>query len=168
MPIQFLGVWDTVSSIVIPRPDRFYIPSFQTLPYTATNPLVKVFRHAIAIDEQRRMFRVNRWVEPQVFKPNPFGSETPQDIKQVWFAGSHSDVGGGYPEEESGLAKFPLAWLIQEAEAQGLKVNKAMFNHLVLGKRREGASRSYVAPDVTAKVHNSMTGVWSFSAQNRV
>jgi hypothetical protein len=69
-------------------------------------------------------------------------------------------VGGGYPEEESGLAKFPLAWLIQEAEAQGLKVNKAMFNHLALGKPREGASRSYVAPDVTAKAHNSMTGVW--------
>jgi uncharacterized protein (DUF2235 family) len=67
-PIQFLGVWDTVSSIIIPRPNRLYIPSLQTLPYTATNPLVKVFRHAIAVDEQRRMFRVNRWVEPQVYK----------------------------------------------------------------------------------------------------
>jgi uncharacterized protein (DUF2235 family) len=160
VPIHFIGVWDTVSSVIVPRPDRFYIPSLQTLPYTARNPLVRAFRHAIAIDERRQMFDVNRWTEGQDFQPNPFGSKGPQDIKQVWFAGNHSDVGGGYPEAESGLAKFPLSWLILEAKAQGLRINTGMFNHLIMGQPRAGGTRTYVPPDVTAKLHDSMTGAW--------
>jgi hypothetical protein len=45
------------------------------------------------------MLRLNRWVGPQPFVPNPFDLAAPkvdQDIKQVWFAGSDSDVGGAY------------------------------------------------------------------------
>jgi uncharacterized protein (DUF2235 family) len=160
VPIHFIGVWDTVSSVIVPRPDRFYVPSLQTLPYTARNPLVRAFRHAIAIDERRQMFDVNRWTEGQVFQPNPFGSELSQDIKQVWFAGNHSDVGGGYPEAESGLAKFPLSWLILEAKAHGLRINTGMFNHLIMGQPRAGATRTYVPPNVTAQLHDSMTGAW--------
>jgi uncharacterized protein (DUF2235 family) len=37
-----------------------------------------------------------------------------QDIKQVWFSGVHADIGGGYPETQSGPAKYPLGWLIDE------------------------------------------------------
>jgi uncharacterized protein (DUF2235 family) len=106
--IKFIGVWDTVASVLVPRADRV-IPSLLTLPYTRTNRSVEVFRHAMAIDERRRMFRLNRWVDPQPFVANPFDLAAPkvdQDIKQVWFAGSHSDVGGGYPETESGLSKY--------------------------------------------------------------
>ena len=97
--IKFIGVWDTVASVLVPRADRV-IPSLLTLPYTRTNRSVEVFRHAMAIDERRRMFRLNRWVDPQPFVANPFDFAAPkvdQDIKQVWFAGSHSDIGGGYP-----------------------------------------------------------------------
>jgi uncharacterized protein (DUF2235 family) len=72
IPIKFVGVWDSVSSILVPRPDRLYLPSLQMLLYTATNPLVEVFRQTMAIDERRRMFRLNRWSEPQEYKPNPF------------------------------------------------------------------------------------------------
>lgn len=161
-PIHFVGVWDTVSSMIVPRPDRFYLPSLQELPYTKTNPLVEVFRQAIAIDERRRMFRINRWKEPQVYKPNPFDPADPpaQDIKQVWFSGVHSDVGGGYPETESGAAKFPLKWIIDEAQVVGLLITKQMYNHLVLGKPRSGGSRQYVAPDAAAELHDSMTFGW--------
>jgi uncharacterized protein (DUF2235 family) len=162
VPVAFMGVWDTVSSVIVPRPDRLYIPSLQVLPYTKTNPLVETFRQAIAIDERRRMFRIYRWVEPQQYKPNPFdpGEAPAQDIKQVWFAGVHGDIGGGYAEIESGAAKFPLKWMIDEAVTHGLRINKAMYNHLVLGRPRKGGSRNYVAPHAGAKLHNSMTPGW--------
>lgn len=162
VPITFMGVWDTVASVMVPRRDRFYVPSLLTLPYTRTNPSVVMFRHAMAIDERRRMFRLNRWVEPQPFKPNPFSEQPPhdQDVKQVWFAGVHADIGGGYPENESALSKFPLDWMIEEAVAAGLRINTAMRNHLVLGHDRAGGTRRYVAPDVEGPQHQSLTTGW--------
>jgi uncharacterized protein (DUF2235 family) len=158
---EFLGVWDTVASVIVPRDDRL-LPDLQSLRFTRTNSSVKTFRHAIAIDERRRMFRLNRWNQPQPFLPNPFqrSSAVEQDIKQVWFSGVHADVGGGYPETESSLSKFPLAWMVEEAVAKGLLINRAMFNHLVLGKPRQGSRHSYVAPDVAGPIHDSMTGGW--------
>jgi uncharacterized protein (DUF2235 family) len=162
VPIKFMGVWDTVTSLIVPRPDRFYLPSLQELPYTKRNERVAVVRQAIAIDERRRMFRINRWTEGQKFKPNPFdpAEPEPQDVKQVWFSGVHSDVGGGYPEEQSQAAKYPLQWMIEEAVDHGLLINRAMFNHLVLGQKREGETHEYVAPSVHADLHDSMTTGW--------
>ena len=110
--IKFVGVWDTVASVIVPRPDRLYLPSLLQLAYTQQNPSVKIFRQAIAIDERRRMFRLQPWEQPQTFMRNRFSktnNEEPQDILQVWFAGVHADIGGGYPEKESGLSKFPAA-----------------------------------------------------------
>jgi uncharacterized protein (DUF2235 family) len=160
--IKFLGVWDTVASILVPRSDRL-VPMLQTLPYTRTNKSVEIFRRAMAIDERRRMFRLNRWIDPQPFVANPFdatATETAQDIKQVWFAGVHADIGGGYPEPQGGLSKFPLAWMIDEAVAHGLKINAAMRNNLVLGQPRAGGKNVYVAPDFRAQLHNSLTALW--------
>ena len=117
--IKFMGVWDTVASVVVPRRDKI-VPQLLSLPYTRRNPSVQVFRHALAIDQRRRMLGLNHWLEPQTFVSNPFASSAvpvQQDIKQVWFAGVHADIGGGYPEAESGLAKFPLDWMIREAAA---------------------------------------------------
>ena len=161
--IKFLGVWDTVSSVLVPRRDRFFIPSLQKLPYTRRNPSVEVFRQAIAIDERRRMFRLNQWDQPQKFVANPFdktAEDVEQDIKQVWFSGVHSDVGGGYPEEESALSKYPLQWLLEEAAQQGMLINTAMMNHLVEGRARKGSHHSYVPPDPSGKLHDSMRGFW--------
>ncbi|RVC72687.1 DUF2235 domain-containing protein, partial [Mesorhizobium sp. M2A.F.Ca.ET.046.02.1.1] len=128
--IHFLGVWDTVASMIVPRPDRLYLPSLRTLPYTRKNPSVRCFRHAVAIDERRRMFRLNKWEPDQIYEPLPFAnppSKIAQDVVEMGFAGVHSDVGGGYPEEESGLSKFPLAWLIEEAIGQGLLTDTVMY-----------------------------------------
>jgi uncharacterized protein (DUF2235 family) len=163
IPIKFIGVWDTVASVFVPRKDRLYIPSFLTLPYTRTNPSVEIFRQAMAIDERRRMFRLNRWIEPQEFAPNPFHKPDPvpqQDIKQVWFAGVHADIGGGYPESESALSKYTLDWIINEAINAGLRINTAMRNQLVLGHERKGSRNQYVAPSATGPMHNSMTAGW--------
>jgi len=160
--IKFLGVWDTVASVLVPRRDRL-VPQLLTLPHTRRNPSVEVFRHAIAIDERRRMFRLNRWIEPQPFVKNPFvrsARRTEQDIKQVWFAGVHADIGGGYPEVESGLAKIPLDWMIREATVHGLRINSVMRNHLVLGRPRAGAKTAFVKPDARAAAHNSLTWGW--------
>ncbi|KIM85078.1 hypothetical protein PILCRDRAFT_817914 [Piloderma croceum F 1598] len=97
--IAFIGVWDTVSSvgIIIPR----------TLPYTANNPSVETFRHALALDEHRIQFRPNYW-------------RAHKDVQEVWFAGHHCDVGGG--AERSGhplvnkpsLANIPLRWMVRQ------------------------------------------------------
>ena len=70
--VHFLGVWDTVASVLVPRSDRAWIPSLETLPCTNANPSVNVFRHALAIDERRRMFRVAAWSQPQPHVPNRF------------------------------------------------------------------------------------------------
>lgn len=160
--IKFLGVWDTVASVIVPRPDRFYIPSLETLPYTLQNPSVQVFRQASAIDEFRRMFRLRRWKENQEFKADRFSSAEPekQDSREVWFAGCHSDIGGGYPEDESALSKYPLRWMIQQAQLQGLSVNTTMFNHLVEGEARANSEHRYVAPNAMGQLHSSAIGGW--------
>lgn len=150
--------------MIVPRWDRgIPLPTLQTLPYTRTNPSVKVFRHAKAIDERRRMFRLNRWKEPQNFVANPFDKGQAvinQDIKQVWFAGVHADIGGGYPEEESGLSKFPLNWIIDEAVKFGLDINVGTRNRLALGQNHPGARDTFVRPDPLAKLHTSLTPAW--------
>lgn len=163
VPIRFMGCWDTVGSVIIPRPDRFYIPSLQTLPYTETNPSVQTFRHAMAIDERRRMFRLTPWTEPQKFKSNPFVKDDKaeeQDIKQVWFSGVHSDIGGGGAEEKSGPAKIALKWMMEEAAASGLRFRKRLPKLLVLGENPENATWKYAAPDETAELQDSMTWAW--------
>jgi uncharacterized protein (DUF2235 family) len=161
--IRFLGVWDTVASVIVPRPDRFYTFSLQELPHTRRNPSVRVFRQAIALDERRRMFRLHGWDETQTFMHNRFSKTNntdPQDVQQVWFAGVHADIGGGYPESESGLSKFPLLWMIGEASAHGLAVNPQAINQLAWGIQRQGSPFCYMAPDALRDPHQSLTKFW--------
>ncbi len=161
--MRFVGVWDTVASVIVPRPDRFYWPSFEELAFTLHNPSVKTFRQAISIDERRAMFRLKKWDQPQTFNFNRFSATNnsePQDILQVWFAGVHSDIGGGYPERESGLSKYPLLWMIDEAVKCGLKVDTRTVNTLAWGRQRRNSPFSYVAPSYEAMLHHSLHGAW--------
>lgn len=161
--IRFLGVWDTVASVIVPRPDRFYTFSLLTLPYTRKNPSVQVFRQAASLDERRRMFRLEPWLPEQTYMKNRFSktnNSLPQDAKQVWFPGVHADVGGGYPETESGLSKFPLQWMIDEAKKHGLEFNTQSINQLVWGHKRKGSPFDYVPPDTAAQPHQSLRGGW--------
>ena len=111
-PIHFCGVWDTVSAFG-------WVNQMRSLYNTATNDSLKYVRHALAIDERRSMF------QPNLFraKSGRFDEKEPVPLKQVWFAGVHSDVGGGYPDEHSGLSKVALAWMVREAEACGLRIH---------------------------------------------
>jgi uncharacterized protein (DUF2235 family) len=108
------------------------------------------------------MFRLKAWQADQIYTPNRFNKAHagPQDFKQVWFAGVHSDVGGGYPEKDSALSKYPLLWMIDEAVAAGLSVNPRTVNQLAWGVQRRRSPFSYVAPDVHGMLHNSMTPAW--------
>lgn len=116
--IKFVGVWDTVGALGIPfslmglfEPnDEFYD--------TKLGSNVSVARQALAIDETRQDF------EPTLWMPSD-----KVDMKQVWFAGSHSDIGGGYAPDDKGLvlSSYPLHWMLKEAEQQGLRITK---NHL--------------------------------------
>ncbi|HEX3341294.1 MAG TPA: DUF2235 domain-containing protein [Pseudolabrys sp.] len=139
----FVGVWDTVSSVG-------WIGNPLKLPYTADNAHIEIGRHAISIDERRALFRPNLWYLRR--RPPQSG---PKDLKQVWFPGVHSDVGGGYPESESGLAKVALEWMLQEARHAGLIVDPLRMAR-VLGQVGGG----YSQPDPRANMHESLKGLW--------
>jgi hypothetical protein len=107
VPVQTVAVWDTVGSMGLPlyiqgqRRDAF---SFVD---TKLNPLVQRGFHAMALDERRRDFPVTRWVARK-------------GVEELWFVGSHSDVGGGYPAGEAGLSDLALDWLGGCLGGQGL------------------------------------------------
>jgi len=104
-PVHYLGVWDTVSSVGwVWDPKKF--------PYTACNPSIKIVRHAVSVDERRWFFRQNL-MEPA----------DGQDFQQQWFPGVHSDVGGGYAEQDGGLWRVPFGWILDEARKGGLLVD---------------------------------------------
>lgn len=132
-PVHFLGLWDTVKSVG-------WIGSPLKLPFTTYNTTVACVRHALAIDERRCYFRQHLW-----------HAGKQQDVKQVWFAGTHSDVGGGYPEAESGLSKVSLEWMAREARERGLLLDEAVLSALLA----PGAGPSWQGP-----VHQSLHGAW--------
>jgi uncharacterized protein (DUF2235 family) len=101
-PVHFVGLFDTVSSVG-------WVWDPLSLPFTRRNPSIAIVRHAVSIDERRCFFRQNE-----------FGAVAGQDLKELWFAGVHSDVGGGYPEKDSGLWREPYAWMLEEAKAAHL------------------------------------------------
>jgi len=144
----FVGVWDTVSSIG-------WIANPLKLPFVTNNSDIEIGRHAVAIDEHRAFFRNHLWRLPET----PGTPSGPKDLKQVWFAGVHCDVGGGYPESESSLSKIPLDWMMQEAKASGLRIDATRESE-VLGRIGGG---QYVAPDPNGMVHESLTGLWNLA-----
>ncbi|MDH5323303.1 MAG: DUF2235 domain-containing protein [Gammaproteobacteria bacterium] len=160
-PIRFLGLWDTVSSVIVPRRDRMYLPSLRQLAYTQRNPSIQTVRHALAIDERRRMFRPFLWSEGEQYFGGPFKgkSAVPQDVRQVWFAGVHSDIGGGYAEEESGLSKISLKWMVDECPEE-LKWVRQSVNQIVCGKDRKGSSYEYLEPNPEGEMHESLRRLW--------
>jgi len=139
----FLGLWDTVSSV------GWILDPIHTkgghLPYTATLPDIPLLRHAVSIDERRAFFRQNLIHEPM--PPN-------QNLKEVWFAGVHSDVGGSYIEAESGLSKIALRWILCEAQSAGLRLDPQRVIDVLGGKH------PYVPPNPKGKLHKSLHGFW--------
>lgn len=117
--MAFLGVWDTVLALgsriqasegSSAKSYQFHTPS--TPPRTITT-----IRHALAIDERRHDF------QPEIFS----GSGECQDFEQRWFAGVHSNVGGGLMDDS--LANCALHWMCEQAAARGLALNTDYLSH---------------------------------------
>jgi len=152
--LHFLGVWDTVSSVG-------WVWDPLKLPFSARNPIMATGRQAISIDERRCFFRQNLWGKPFRVGDPGYLLGRDQDIKQVWFAGVHSDVGGSYDEPVSGLSKLTLEWMMREAELAGLVLDHNRCNQ-VLGRVPYAHPRPFAIaqPDANAPQHESLRGAW--------
>jgi hypothetical protein len=74
---------------------------------------VRVARHAMSIDENRKDFARVKWANSEGIHERAPGEMI--WFEQVWFAGNHSDVGGSYPENEARLSDISLGWMVNEA-----------------------------------------------------
>jgi uncharacterized protein (DUF2235 family) len=111
--IEFIGVWDTVDAVGSPFGIADVINSTVyrfKFPNRILSSEVAHACHALALDEPRHSFK------PVLWKQQP-GDES--RLEQVWFAGSHSNVGGGYPRQ--GMSLVALDWMMRQAEAHGLR-----------------------------------------------
>ncbi|BBQ01152.1 hypothetical protein BSFA1_62800 (plasmid) [Burkholderia sp. SFA1] len=120
IPIRFLGLWDTVSAYGVPIKElkkaiskAFWPMEFHELSLSSN---VQRACHALSLDDERATFHPVLWDEKH---------EALNDgrITQVWFAGVHSNVGGGYPEDR--LSYVSLHWILSQAHDAGLAFIRA-------------------------------------------
>jgi len=155
-PIEFIGAWDTVGALGIPLPFWGTLGEREFLFHdTEPSKIIRHARHALAIDENRVDFEPTLWGE----KPG-------LDLQQVWFAGVHSDVGGGY--DEVGLSHLAAVWILAEATKYGLVFESHFINALkpnpqgTLHNERKGIyrARKEFVRDITGPVHSSVKQRW--------
>ena len=138
--VHFIGVWDTVGALGVPFSLMGMFESHDEFYDTKMGANVSIARHALAIDEQREDFEPTVWL-----------SRPGVDLKQVWFAGVHSDVGGSYPPDEgTGIraSDTPLEWMLDEASTAGLIIEP----HL----------RESITDGSQGKLHKSRKHVYRF------
>jgi hypothetical protein len=143
-PIAFLGVWDTVGALGIPKQlgllTLLDVDSRHEFHNTALNDQVVHARHAVAIDEHRGPFTPTLWTGMEKRPRNT-------TAKQIWFPGDHCDVGGGHLQ--TGLSDAALDWMISEAE------------HSVKLRFRPDM-KAQIRPDARDVLHDSCTGVYRY------
>ncbi|KAG8723240.1 hypothetical protein FRC09_004125 [Ceratobasidium sp. 395] len=109
--LHFVGVWDTVASVgLLPRN-----------PFPLSNECKHIthFRHALALDECRVKFLPEHLNQAPIKR----NQSRNQSRWEVWFAGTHSDIGGGNKANPTlDRGGEPLKWMMEEAYAQGLSV----------------------------------------------
>ena len=132
--VAFLGVFDTVGQYGVPGPfkNRYKFLDVKL------SPVVVCARQALAIDERRIKFEPCLWEVKDKH-------DDPGRVKQVWFEGVHSDVGGGY--QTTGLSDTTLLWMLREANMQGLAFNTTLLSR-------------YLESNSPAERHQSLTIVY--------
>ncbi|MFF0490792.1 DUF2235 domain-containing protein [Nocardia sp. NPDC004068] len=136
VPIKFMGVFDTVGAMGVPG-----ITSWRYRFHDVRlSPAVRCARQALAINERRRIFAPCLWEVTEAEQRDP------ERVKQVWFKGVHTDIGGGYPD--SRLSDVTLRWMVGEAELQGLDFDRDRLEQLI--------SRSQVFDNAVVP-HDSLT-----------
>ena len=99
--IDFLGLFDTVAMTDVCQGVRI-----ERLPHN-----VKYACHTLSYNERRPIFPLSRF---DIGQPN---------VEEVWFLGSHTDIGGGY--RTRGLADYSLRWMIEKANEHGLAIKES-------------------------------------------
>ena len=138
--IRFIGVWDTVGALGVPLDGLRLVNVFNRrfqFHDTELSSTVDAAFQALAIDERRGPFK------PTIWKKQPDAPDA-QQVEQVWFAGVHSDIGGGYPD--NGLSDLSLTWMFDRARSCGLVLKPEI----------------PVAPDPLGQLNDSLTGVYRF------
>ncbi len=147
--VKCLAVWDTVGSYGIPAGLGLSGLARKLTSWTRgfhdnmLHPRIEVALQALAIDEQRPAFSPTTWVG------DPTDVNQNQHVEQVWFAGAHANVGGGYLR--SGLSDLALIWIMARVEA----LTKLRF------------SEDYIAknfwPCAACSLYRSSSGWWWFT-----
>jgi len=141
-PIHFIGVWDTVSAVGFPI---IWVKDIMNMVYRVSFPDNKLGRNvshayqALSIDDKRRTFHPEMWDEASN------GDGENKRIVQVWFAGVHANVGGGYPKQ--GMSLVALDWMMEQAAARGL--------HFIASVRKRVADHA----NVNDKLYDSRSGL---------
>lgn len=114
MPIKAVGVWDTVGSLGVPTIKLFgLIPIHRdtTREFSFVNtevaPNIEHAYQALALDEVRSPFEPTIWESPA-----SNSGAILKTLKQTWFPGVHSSIGGGYPD--TNISDITLAWMITQ------------------------------------------------------
>jgi uncharacterized protein (DUF2235 family) len=152
--IHCIGVWDTVGTLGIP----IELPGWEEVSkrYKGWETLwgfhdtqlgrhVGFAYHALAIDEERQPFKPTLWT-----RDDPASGQT---LEQVWFAGVHTEVGGG--ARDASLSDVALLWMVERARDCGLVF---MSDHLELGA--PNGAGGIVSPDYAAPIVNSRRGMY--------
>lgn len=119
--VHFVGVWDTIGALGIPFSVLGLFDKDEQFYDSKVGPNVSFARHALAIDEKR-----------SDYSPTIWQNRAGVNLKQMWFAGVHCDVGGSYsPDQNTRLASdTALRWIVEEAQAQGLAIEEHLLNKL--------------------------------------
>ena len=110
---------------------------------------VKNAYHALAIDERRPVFTAATWQSAPKEYALPDGTMAKQVVKQAWFPGAHSDVGGGNSNVNN--SSVSLNWIAGGAKASGLEFDAAFWGEVQRGISALGA------------ISTSPHGVWRFA-----
>uniref|UniRef100_Q07NP8 T6SS Phospholipase effector Tle1-like catalytic domain-containing protein n=1 Tax=Rhodopseudomonas palustris (strain BisA53) TaxID=316055 RepID=Q07NP8_RHOP5 len=154
--IRFLGLWDTVAAYGLPIDEMTKgVSQWLTpleLPNHTLSPLVKRACHALSLDDERTTFHPVLWNERSETPPAGTPRYTKNErLSQVWFAGVHANVGGGYPEDS--LAHIPLYWIMEEARACGLRFK---------GHDPDAIAETRQARDKDGRLYDSRSGLASY------
>lgn len=129
--IEFVGVWDTVDAYGLPIDeltagiDKFVWPL--SMPDPSLSDKVRKACHAVALDDERNTFHPVLWDEAK--EPTSHNSTRIEEerISQVWFAGVHSNVGGGYADDALSYVSFK--WMADQAKLCGLLFSEDLLAH---------------------------------------
>jgi uncharacterized protein (DUF2235 family) len=152
--IRFIGVWDTVGALGIPLSGLRMVNLFNRrwqFHDTDLSASVDAAFQALAIDEQRGPFQPAIWTQR--------ADTDRQRLEQVWFAGVHCDVGGGYPDPA--LAEIALLWMVDRARECGLTFQSDAFTRLPSSAAADMQhTGSNVFPDPLGRLHESRKGFY--------